>query len=111
MIKITHNALQWFLTQKKTTEQNFLLLGLRKSGCSGFSYHLYWATKPKDGYQEIMFDDPLPFRIFYDSRYESELNGTILDFEQKGFQRQLIWKNPNVTQTCGCGESIGFNAS
>jgi iron-sulfur cluster assembly protein len=35
------------------------------------------------------------------------VQGTRIDLVQEGLARRLRFDNPNVQQTCGCGESFG----
>jgi iron-sulfur cluster assembly protein len=37
------------------------------------------------------------------------LNGTQLDFVREGLNEGFIFKNPNVSAECGCGESFTVN--
>ncbi len=78
-------------------------LGVRTSGCSGFSYVLEFVD-------EAQADDEVfeshGVRIYVDPKSLIYLDGTELDFVREGVNEGLAFNNPNVTGECGCGESF-----
>ena len=78
-------------------------LGVRTSGCSGFSYVLEFVDEsdPMDNVFEHQ-----GVKVFVDPKSLVFLNGTELDFEKEGLNEGLKFRNPNVTGECGCGESF-----
>lgn len=78
-------------------------LGVRTSGCSGFSYVLEFVdeTDPVDQIFEHK-----GVKVFVDPKSLIFLEGTELDFEKEGLNEGLKFNNPNVTGECGCGESF-----
>jgi iron-sulfur cluster assembly protein len=46
-------------------------------------------------------------RIAVDPLSLPYLQGTRIDLVQEGLARRLRYENPNVRQSCGCGESFG----
>jgi iron-sulfur cluster assembly protein len=80
--------------------------GVKKSGCSGYAYVADIAAEPKT--DELCFEEN-GIRIFIDPNPESIriIKGTCIDLLEKEFgQKQLIFKNANVADSCGCGESF-----
>lgn len=78
-------------------------VGVKKSGCSGFSYTLD-VGKPQP--QDICFMQD-QISIFVPEDSVSVLQGTELDLQEKeAGQKQLVFNNPNVVDSCGCGESF-----
>jgi iron-sulfur cluster assembly protein len=79
-------------------------LAVQPSGCSGFGY----TVDPTD---EIRNDDAVyesaGVRIAVDALSLPYVQGTTIDLVHEGLARRLRYDNPNVRQSCGCGESFG----
>lgn len=80
-----------------------LRLGVRTSGCSGMAYTLEFVdeTLPDD----ISFES-YGVSVLIDPKSLSFLDGTELDFVREGLNEGFQFNNPNVKNTCGCGESF-----
>lgn len=78
-------------------------LGVRTSGCSGFSYVLEFVDE-RDPVDEVF--EHKGVKVFVDPKSLVFLDGTELDFEKEGLNEGLKFNNPNVTGECGCGESF-----
>ena len=82
-----------------------LRLGIKKVGCSGFAYTFDFADEVRAGDSAfeaheatvVVGADSLPF-----------LNGAKLDFVKDGLKQMFSVDNPNVDNTCGCGESFSL---
>jgi iron-sulfur cluster assembly protein len=85
------------------TENHFLRVGVESGGCSGLSYKLDFDTdlKPEDK----MFEDN-GVKIVVDKKSFLYLVGTELDFSDGLNGKGFVFKNPNASRTCGCGESF-----
>jgi iron-sulfur cluster assembly protein len=80
-----------------------LRLGVRKSGCSGFAYVLDYADDV--GPSDVVFDDR-GVRVVVDRESLPMLDGTEVDFVKQGLNEAFKFRNPNVVDECGCGESF-----
>lgn len=79
-------------------------IGVKKSGCSGYAYIADVAAEP--GKDDLCLNDH-GLRIFIDSASIPIIQGTVIDLVDKGLsQKQLCFNNPNVEDSCGCGESF-----
>ena len=79
-------------------------LAVKAAGCSGFAYRVDPA--------HIIRDDDQVFeshgvRIVVDAESLPYVQGTTLDVLKEGLARRVRFDNPNVRQSCGCGESFG----
>ncbi|MCC7121822.1 MAG: iron-sulfur cluster assembly accessory protein [Gammaproteobacteria bacterium] len=82
---------------------NGLRVGIKSTGCSGYTYIVQPARDitahdsvfESHGVQVIVDDESLKY-----------LDGTVVDFTRDGLNENFRFQNPNVTATCGCGESF-----
>lgn len=81
-----------------------LRLGIRKSGCTGFAYVVDFADQVEP--HDVVFESR-GIKLVVDRDSLSALNGTELDFvRQNVLNSGFEFRNPNVKDTCGCGESF-----
>lgn len=79
-----------------------LRLGVVGGGCSGFSYSMDFSDRRAVDHV-VTYDG---FDVLLDPKSAIYLKGVTLDF-QDGLQgKGFHFKNPNATNTCGCGESF-----
>ena len=78
-------------------------VGVASGGCAGMSYVMEYAkkTNPND---EIIEDKGV--KVFIDPGAIMYLLGTEMDYKKEQFSSSFIFKNPNETERCGCGESF-----
>jgi iron-sulfur cluster assembly protein len=80
-----------------------LRLGVRTSGCSGMAYTLEFVD---ESLPEDMSFESYGVKVLIDPKSLSFLDGTELDFVREGLNEGFKFNNPNVKNTCGCGESF-----
>ncbi|WP_437557039.1 iron-sulfur cluster assembly protein IscA [Acidithiobacillus sulfuriphilus] len=78
-------------------------IGVKTSGCSGLSYVLEFVDTPNPEDTAFTFGD---VKLFVDPKSLVYLDGTELDFTREGLNQGFRFNNPNVKNTCGCGESF-----
>jgi iron-sulfur cluster assembly protein len=80
-----------------------LRLGVRTSGCSGMAYKLEFAdaVNPEDHQFESN-----GVKVIVDPKSLPYLQGTELDYAREGLNEGFKFRNPNVKDECGCGESF-----
>ena len=80
-----------------------LRLGVRTSGCSGKAYVIEYADKiePEDRVYESY-----GAKVIVDAKSLIYLDGTELDYTREGLNEGFKFNNPNVKDSCGCGESF-----
>jgi len=91
------------MTEQTAENKKALRLGVKGGGCAGFTYILEFDTQ-KEG--DTIYDID-GIKIVVDPMHELYLAGTEVDFQQGLNSRGFIYKNPNASKTCGCGESFG----
>ncbi len=80
-----------------------LRLGVKRTGCSGWAYKVDLADEisPEDN----VFEEH-GVKVFVDPKAMELVDGTTIDFVTQGLNREFRFRNPNVTDECGCGESF-----
>ncbi len=78
-------------------------VGVKSGGCAGMSYVMEYAKEinPND---EVIEDKGV--KVFIDPGAIMYLLGTEMDYKKEQFSSSFIFKNPNETERCGCGESF-----
>ena len=83
-------------------------LAIKKSGCTGFAYMPDIISERQEGDLCFITDQGLP--VYLDPASIPIIKNTVLDFMDKGAgQKQLVFNNPNVKDSCGCGESFNVD--
>jgi len=83
-----------------------LRVGVKPTGCSGYQYVIEAAENIGD--KDHVFESH-GIKVVTDQQSMLYLAGTELDYVREGLNAGFKFKNPNVQETCGCGES--FNIS
>ncbi len=78
-------------------------VGVASGGCAGMSYVMEYAKKanPND---EIIEDKGV--KVLIDPKAVMYLLGTEMDYKKEELSSTFVFKNPNETERCGCGESF-----
>lgn len=80
-----------------------LRMAVRPGGCSGFSYEMYFDSQVDDADLVEMFGD---VRVIVDSQSAEMVRGSTLDYKEGLMGAGFAIENPNVTESCGCGNSF-----
>jgi len=82
-----------------------LRIGVKKGGCAGMEYTMDYVdeTDPND---EVVDQDGA--RVMIAPMAQMFLFGTEIDYEVALLESGFKFRNPNVSDACGCGESIKF---
>ncbi len=77
--------------------------GVKKTGCSGYGYVID-LTDAIAANDTVFEQDGV--RIVVDAASLDFVDGTEIDFAQQGLGSMFVFRNPNATAECGCGESF-----
>jgi iron-sulfur cluster assembly protein len=97
--------------EDKSHEDHGLRLAIKGGGCSGMSYDLKFDAKnDKDLIQEFANPDAAAnikaIKVFIDPKSAIYLKGMTVEFDDGLMGKGFVFRNPNATNTCGCGESF-----
>ncbi|MBN2905608.1 MAG: iron-sulfur cluster assembly accessory protein [Rhodobacteraceae bacterium] len=82
-----------------------LRIGVKKGGCAGMEYTMEYVREI-DPMDELVEQDGA--RVMIAPMAQMFLFGTEIDYEVSLLESAFRFRNPNVTEACGCGESIKF---
>jgi len=106
-ITITDFAIQkvFEIMKKRQAPDQYLRIGLKSGGCSGFMYSYDFVSEPVEKDKVFDFGE---VKICVDLRSYLFLNGMEIDYEEDLFKSGLVFNTPQAQRACGCGESISF---
>ena len=96
------HAVNLIKDENKPTD-TFIRVGVDGGGCSGLMYNLVFDNILKEGDQ--LFEDN-GIKVVVDRKSFLYLVGTELDYSGGLNGKGFIFKNPNASRSCGCGESF-----
>ena len=78
-------------------------VGVKSGGCAGLSYVMEYATDIKPN-EEVVEEKGV--KVLIDPKAIIYLLGTEMDYKKEELSSTFVFKNPNETERCGCGESF-----
>ena len=84
-----------------------LRLGVKKGGCAGMEYTMDYVAEPGPNDEVVETDGGA--RVLIAPMAQMFLFGTEIDYETSLLESGFKFRNPNVVDACGCGESIKFD--
>ena len=80
-----------------------LRVGVKNGGCAGQEYVLEYA-ETAGAMDEVVQDKGVT--ILVEPKAVLFLIGTVVDYETTALSSKFVFRNPNETDACGCGESV-----
>ena len=107
--QITDQAWEHLLSH---VDSSYLIISLKISGCSGYAYEF----EPCDqiSTDEYFFIEKKGFDIqvlLPKANFDKFFKGAKLDLKKSTFGTQLYIDNPNIKDSCGCGQSFTFEGN
>jgi len=78
-------------------------IGVVSGGCAGMSYVMEYAKKSNPNDEVI---EEKGVKVLIDPKAIMYLLGTEMDYKKEELSSSFVFKNPNETERCGCGESF-----
>ena len=80
-------------------------VGVKNGGCAGMSYTMEFAEAVAAN-DEVVEDKGV--KLLIDPKALLFLLGSQMDFKVDKLAASFVFKNPNETSACGCGESVAI---
>jgi len=87
----------------KQGDASDLRIAIKPTGCSGYKYVVETSNAAEN--DDNTFESQ-GINIVIDSQSLPYLTRTVLDYIKEGVNEGFRFNNPNVQETCGCGESF-----
>ena len=84
-------------------DPKLIKVGVRNRGCSGLAYNLEYVDK-EGPFDEMVEQDGV--KVVIDSKALFSIIGTEMDWAEDKLNQRFVFKNPNIKEECGCGESF-----
>ncbi|XP_010553641.1 PREDICTED: iron-sulfur assembly protein IscA, chloroplastic-like [Tarenaya hassleriana] len=105
-ISLTDNALKHLNKMRSDRGEDLCLrIGVKQGGCSGMSYTMDLENRANARPDDSIIEYE-GFTIVCDPKSLLFLFGMQLDYSDSLIGGGFSFKNPNATQTCGCGKSF-----
>ena len=83
--------------------EGYLRVGVKNGGCAGMEYVMDYVSEIEK-FDELVEDKDV--QIVVDAKAVLFILGSVVDYEVEVLSSKFTFKNPNQTDTCGCGESV-----
>ena len=107
LVEVTERAqreIREIFQREEPEDGTGLRLGVMGGGCSGLSYEMEF-DRQRTNDNVLDFEG---FRVLLDPKSSIYLKGVTLDFQDGLKGKGFVFRNPNATNTCGCGESFSL---
>ena len=105
-LSITDSAASHIRKIMESGAGNALRIGLKRGGCAGMEYTMEYVNEVLESDEVIEVDGA---KVVIAPTAQMFLFGTKIDYESNLLESGFRFVNPNVSETCGCGESIKFD--
>ena len=103
VVSLTDAAAERVRDVMAKSEKPYLRVGIKNGGCAGMEYVMAYADAPEP-LDEVVEDKGV--KILVASNAILFLVGSVVDVENTKLHSKFVFKNPNETDACGCGESV-----
>ena len=108
VLSITLNATEQIkkIMSNAPNGMDSVVIGVDKSGCSGYAYKLDFGKSSEFKNFEIIVQDGA--KVLIDPKATMFLLGSVMDYREDKLASRFVFDNPNEKSTCGCGESFSI---
>ncbi|KAF1963036.1 hypothetical protein CC80DRAFT_487455 [Byssothecium circinans] len=102
-IKLSPSAVSHLRQLLNQPEPKLIRIGTKAKGCSGLAYHLEYVDKPSTLDEQVEQDG---VKVLIDNKALLNIIGSEMHWLEDKLNQRFVFKNPNITEQCGCGESF-----
>ena len=104
-VELTENAARHVASMLEKHGQGMgLRLGTKKSGCTGLSYVVDYADDSSEN--DVVFESH-GVKVVVDKQSLPQIDGLEVDYlKNNAINQGFEFRNPNIKDACGCGESF-----
>ncbi|KAF9888112.1 Iron-sulfur assembly protein 1 [Aspergillus nanangensis] len=102
-MKLTPIAIEQLRKLLSQPEPKLIRVGVKNRGCSGLAYHLEYVEKPGT-FDEVVEQEGV--KVLIDSKALFSIIGSEMDWQEDKLSKRFVFRNPNIKEECGCGESF-----
>ena len=103
VVSLTDAAAERVKAIMAASAKPYLRVGVKNGGCAGMEYVMDYADAPEP-LDEIVDDKDV--KILIKANAVLFLLGSTIDHETTKLASKFVFRNPNQTDACGCGESV-----
>ncbi|KAF9093066.1 Iron-sulfur assembly protein 1 [Mortierella sp. GBA35] len=103
VLTLTPSAVERLRALTEGPEPKMIRVGIRTKGCSGQQYQLDYTTKKEKFDEEVKQDG---VTVLVDNKALLSVLGSEMDYVEDKLSAQFVFNNPNVKESCGCGQSF-----
>ncbi|KAL2835177.1 hypothetical protein BDW59DRAFT_137280 [Aspergillus cavernicola] len=102
-MKLTPIAIEQLRRLLSQPDPKLIRVGVKNRGCSGLAYHLEYVEKPGT-FDEVVEQEGV--KVLIDSKALFSIIGSEMDWQEDKLSARFVFRNPNIKEECGCGESF-----
>ncbi|KAF2667184.1 hypothetical protein BT63DRAFT_375770 [Microthyrium microscopicum] len=100
---LTPTAVEHLRQLLDSPDPKLIRVGVKNKGCSGSAYSLEYVDKPAKFDEQVEQDG---VKVLIDSKALIKVIGSEMDWVEDKLSARFTFRNPNITDQCGCGESF-----
>ena len=108
LLKVTDRAASRIkkIIEEANEEVIGVVVGVDKTGCSGYAYKIEYANKDNINNYELV--ESKGVKVFIEPTATMFLIGSEMDYTIDKLASRFVFNNPNEKSSCGCGESFNI---
>ncbi|KAF2862493.1 hypothetical protein K470DRAFT_280797 [Piedraia hortae CBS 480.64] len=106
IMTLTPKAVEQLQRLFEQPDARLVRIGVKNRGCSGLAYNLEYVDKPGKFDEQVEQDG---VKVLVDSKALFSIIGSEMDWIEDKLSARFVFKNPNITEHCGCGESFSVS--